>query len=177
MGRVAELGSLGLFVTMSFLTRQVTGAKVDRAVLFAFVGLSGILAVIGQSAEHVWVFWVLCVACILWGLFSLGKSLTAWARRKWPLKCAIVLGCLFAAYLGAFSYWWLTSPLEVMRLEGGVRIHARKLVTRRIPNALPVEAWQPAFWFMVHVRGYRYYGFIAAFEDSAYVYGRETAQP
>jgi hypothetical protein len=177
---------------MSLFTRQVTGSKVDRALLLAFIGASGASAIIGRSANNVWLFWLLCIACVVWGLLSLRQiviaagssnalvhaltSLTTWARKKWLLKCLIVLACVATAYVGTFSYWWLTSPLEVMRTPDGTQVHVRKIRTRSIAGGLAetldLSIWDPAFWYMVHVRGYRYYGFIAAFEDSAWVYGK-----
>jgi len=87
---------------------------------------------------------------------------------KRALKVAVALLVLLAVYVGVFSSWWLSAKRTVAVANGQrhvvVEVHQSELMYHTQP------VWKPAFWFMEHVGGYRYTGYIAAMEDSAFVY-------
>ena len=85
---------------------------------------------------------------------------------------AVVLAasvCL-VAYVGLFSYWWLSAKRSVAFVNGKRQVAVRVHQTAFMSHTQPI--WNPAFWFMEHVGGYRCGGYIAAMEDSAFVYER-----
>jgi hypothetical protein len=88
---------------------------------------------------------------------------------KQALTVAVVTtSVLLTVYVGLFSYWWLSAKRTVAVVNGQrqvvVKVHQCSLMDRT------QAVWEPAFWFMRHVGGYRYAGYIAAMEDSAFVY-------
>jgi len=87
---------------------------------------------------------------------------------KRALKAAIALLVLLAVYVGVFGYWWMSAKRTVTFVNGQrqvvVEVHQNDLMYHTQP------IWKPAFWFMQHVGGYRYAGYVAAMKDSAFVY-------
>ena len=88
---------------------------------------------------------------------------------KRALKYLIALVCVLAAYVGTFSYWWTTSQTEVRTTKSGQQIQMHRIRQNNF-MACTQPVWTPAFWYMVHVRGYRYHGYIAAYDDSEFLY-------
>lgn len=81
---------------------------------------------------------------------------------------SVVLSTCLAVYVGVFSYWWLSAKTTVAFVNGQRQVVVRVHENRCMRKTYPI--WTPAFWFMEHVFGYRYAGYIAAMEDSAIVY-------
>lgn len=90
-------------------------------------------------------------------------------KRLSPL-IRLALSFSFAAivYVGVFTYWWTTSKTEEA-VENGVRLSAVEVHQSELMY-LTQPMWEPAFCFMERVRGYRYVGYIAAMEDSAFCF-------
>ncbi len=74
------------------------------------------------------------------------------------------------SYVGLFSCWWLTGKRTVAVVNGQRQVVVRVRQTDFMYHTQPI--WDPAFWFMEHAGGYRYAGYIAAMEDSAFVYAK-----
>ena len=89
-------------------------------------------------------------------------------RMKRALKVAVALSMLLAVYVGVFSYRWMSAKRTVAAVNG--RRHVEVQVHQGDLMYHTESVWKPAFWFMEHVGGYRYVGYIAAMEDSALVY-------
>ena len=80
------------------------------------------------------------------------------------LVCALIL-----FYVGFWSYRWTTGKRRVFTAATGrqgteVMVHEGDLMYYTRP------AWKPAFWCMENWFGYRYSGYVAMYEDSAYVF-------
>jgi hypothetical protein len=88
--------------------------------------------------------------------------------KRWRKIGAVCLVGLVAIYIGIFSYWWLSGSVTTTVVDGQkhrvVEVHQSDFMYHTQP------VWEPAFWFMVHVRGYRYSGYIAEGEASRFVY-------
>ena len=71
-------------------------------------------------------------------------------------------------YVGFWSYRWVTGKRRVFAENGKqvteVIVHEGDLIHHTRP------VWQPAFWCMEHWFGYRYHGYLAMHEDSAFVF-------
>jgi hypothetical protein len=90
---------------------------------------------------------------------------------KNALKAVAVIALVFGAvYVGLFSYWWLTAKRTVAVVSGQRQVVIIVHETDLMHHTEPI--WKPAFWFMERVGGFRYAGYIAAMEDSAFVYER-----
>ena len=82
----------------------------------------------------------------------------------------LILASLVLVYVGTFSYWWLTNPIEVHTVNGK---NVRTVEFRMTPFRWHTRyLWIPAFWFMQNVRGYESTGLIAAYEESVYFYAK-----
>lgn len=79
-----------------------------------------------------------------------------------------VLSLAILLYIGTFAFWWVTSP-SATRTVGGKEVHIVEV--RQSDLMWRTQAiWEPAFWFLKSVCGYRYEGYIAAEEDSRFIY-------
>ena len=87
---------------------------------------------------------------------------------KTRTKIMMALLCLVVIYISVFGYWWIGSKHESAVVNGkqmhGVRLHQSDLMSMTQP------VWKPAFWFMESVCGYRYVGYVAEGEDSAFLF-------
>lgn len=87
-----------------------------------------------------------------------------------------IAGCLvfLLAYVGTFSYWWLSSPVIIKQVDGrDIRIVEFQF------NRVSYHAqfiWLPASWFMERVCGYREAGFAAMHEESIQRYAKSDGQ-
>ena len=82
------------------------------------------------------------------------------------LQVAFGLLALLVIYAGVFSYWWISASSSVVGRHDVVRVHESDLMYHTRP------IWKPAFWIMEHVGGYRYVGYIAAYEDSGFLFAK-----
>ena len=73
-------------------------------------------------------------------------------------------------YVGTFTVWWLGSPTEVYT-ENGKRVrYVNFQMTPFRWHTRPL--WEPAFFFMEEVCGYRPVAMVAAEEHSIYTYAK-----
>ena len=89
-------------------------------------------------------------------------------RRRRIIQAFVGLLVILGVYVGVFSYWWFQNPVTTKTLRGRqvrivqFRFNAFSWHTRLI--------WQPAFWFVEHVRGYEMVGYAAMEKDSVIEY-------
>ncbi len=79
-----------------------------------------------------------------------------------------VAASVVAVYVGVFSIWWLGAKRTVVYVAGhrqiAVEVHQNEFMYHTQP------IWEPAFWFMEYVCGYKYAGYIPAKDESTFVY-------
>jgi hypothetical protein len=83
-------------------------------------------------------------------------------------KAVAVLLLLIGLYVATFSYWWISGKRTVVSING--QQHVQVLVHQSDLMYFTQALWGPGFWFMERIGGYRYAGYMAAGEDSAFAY-------
>jgi hypothetical protein len=107
---------------------------------------------------------------VLSGAGSGGTKPRLHLRKRHIVLLLLSVLALLVLYVGTFSYWWMSSKSYAVAV-GGKRL--RRVELHHSDFMARTQAmWEPALWFVVHVRGYQYVGYIAAFEDSAFVYDK-----
>ena len=96
-----------------------------------------------------------------------GSALVVRRMKRW-VKFGVAFLAMLVIYISIFSYWWLTSSVTKQVVSGQQHIVVEVHQSDFMYHTQPV--WEPAFWFMVHVGGYRYSGYIAEGEASRFVY-------
>ena len=104
------------------------------------------------------------LCCLITG----SSQLPIIARASGLRRLLCVAACSITLYAGLFSFWWLTSKRESGMFHGKeireVELHQNDLMSLTQPM------WNPAFWFVERILGYDPPGYIAAMEDSAFVF-------
>ncbi|MGA2866982.1 MAG: hypothetical protein ABSF95_21105 [Verrucomicrobiota bacterium] len=157
------------FVVMNAASFFVRGGSMVCAYGFPFVfrKWGGPPNVIMDSFDHPAMWADIVVAVFVSTL--LGTAQFRVLRRTSRLKrVAFILSLALVAYVGVFSYWWMTSK-RMSVTENGRQLRQVELHQSEVMY-LTQPMWDPAFWFMERVCGYRYLGYIAAMEDSAFCY-------
>lgn len=79
----------------------------------------------------------------------------------------MLCGLAAITYIGLFGYCWFTAKKTVGMVDGEqhVLIEVREHWLMRNN-----EVWSPVFWLIENVAGYKYVGYVAAEENSAFLY-------
>jgi hypothetical protein len=162
------------FGTANVISYCIRGGPSVYAYGFPFqirsVGSSSPNVINASSMDYtaLWVDIVLAVTASA----SMGIAQLGIVRRTARVRRAIVIISLaLVVYVGTFSFWWLTGK-SMSEVKNGkqvreVEVHQCNLMYLTQP------IWDPAFWFMEHICGYRYNGYVAAYEDSVFLFVHE----
>ena len=84
------------------------------------------------------------------------------------MRWAAIPCVLGGMYIGLFSYWWLAAERTVATVSGRRCISVEVHQSDFMYHTQPIR--KPAFWFVRCVGSYRYVGYVAAMENSAFLY-------
>jgi len=163
---LAGIGGLLVLIAMNAISPLVRGGPSDGACGFPFAFRKWDIPN-GTYDDHAAIWADVIVAILVSGFFALGQL--QYVRRASRLKrMAVMLSLAVAVYTGLFSCSWLTGKRASV-VNNGVTVREVEVHQTEVMY-LTQPMWEPAFWFMERVCGYRYLGYCAAMEDSAFAF-------